>query len=1046
MLRASHSQETPGRDRKVGCRYFGNCVRGVHPNWDPKSQSYIAHMHQAHAATQQAVRTNHQGLSLWLNDTSRWMCATCCTSYSTSRHRSKKCQCDLSSSTPTIIGLQVVAQDEPQDPPGPPPNDGQEDDPPAAADQTEMWVTTMKDMFMSYVPVVEFIYKKVKRQYNRQFQKCCDDLLHAPQDLEAWTRWSLFPKIVLYLPPNLKDAGSMTQIIRARLSRWEAGEWKSLMVECHEAAQTHQSSPIEVSPATTTLRNRTRCLRLARNGRYGDATKALLSLGEAKNKVAVQAALLAQHPQSAAAELPTEPPPQAIQVTAEDVKTALGQFKKGTASGGSGMKAEHLLQAANTLNPEQNDAFLASMTKLVNLLLAGKAPKELAQIIASAPVIPLQKPEGGVRPIAIGEIIRRLVSKTAIAAYREQILDMFVPLQLGIGVPAGAESIVHAVSKLVEDFGLDTAFSMLKVDFKNAFNLVDRKTMFEECRKHFPGLSRWVEYCYGDKPLLWARSLQFFSTEGVQQGDPLGPLLFSLVLNVLIKKIQVACPNALANNWYLDDGVVIGTHEELRTVIALIEEHGPPLGLHLSRSKSEIWWPAPNDTEWLFYPEGIAMVRDDGVKLLGSPIGSADFANRLLLKRIHKIDALFTEVRKLEEPQVQFCLLRSCVGFPKIAFSLRTCPPVHLTECLQLFDGMVYNSLASIIGADLDMQCWQQATLPLSLGGVGITSAPSKAIPAFLGSVAQSMKLQRRILKDENATPRAHFHSCLASYNEMINQPEGAMTLEKLVKDVNPQKTLSVEVDKVAYVALLASVSEASKARIISCASQHSGAWLTVAPNKFLDLDMAPLQFAVCLRYRLGVSVHWEGQICPVCNEEVLDANGKHGVNCKKSGDLIARHNAIREYLAAQCRSAQLSPRTEEGDGRLRPGDVYLPRWAGIQPAAIDVSVVNPLNAGVVSRAATDQGAAAAEAAERKCTKYAPYVAANNVSFIPFIMETFGGLGTDAIMFIKRLATQAARHRGSEYKTEKKHLFQKLSITLQRGIASMLISRMFDPV
>ena len=113
---------------------------------------------------------------------------------------------------------------------------------------------------------------------------------------------------------------------------------------------------------------------------------------------------------------------------------------------------------------------------------------------------------------------------------------------------------------------------------------------------------------------------------------------------------------------------------------------------------------------------------------------------------------------------------------------------------------------------------------------------------------------------------------------------------------------------------------------------------------------------------------------------------------------------------------------------------------------AFNVSVVNPLNTSVVSRAAKEQGVAAAEAAKRKCTKYAPYVAANNVSFNPFIMETFGGLGTEAVMFIKRLATQAARHRGTAYKTEKNHPFQKLSLTLQRGIASMLISRMVEPI
>ena len=172
--------------------------------------------------------------------------------------------------------------------------------------------------------------------------------------------------------------------------------------------------------------------------------------------------------------------------------------------------------------------------------------------------------------------------------------------------------------------------------------------------------------------------------------------------------------------------------------------------------------------------------------------------------------------------------------------------------------------------------------------------------------------------------------------------------------------------------------------------------------------------------------MHSEGEICPVCNDEVLDANGIHGVNCKKSGDMIGRHNAVRDYLAAQCRTAQLSPRTEVGDNNLRPGDVFLPRWAGIRPAAIDVSVVNPLKAGSVAKSAKEQGATAIKAAEEKHRKYASYLAANNVSFIPFIMETYGGLGIEAIGFIKRLATRVARRRGTSYISTNKSVVARL--------------------
>ena len=43
------------------------------------------------------------------------------------------------------------------------------------------------------------------------------------------------------------------------------------------------------------------------------------------------------------------------------------------------------------------------------------------------------------------------------------------------------------------------------------------------------------------------------SKEGCQQGDPLGPLCFSLVIQDIIVAISNACPNLALNLWYLDD-------------------------------------------------------------------------------------------------------------------------------------------------------------------------------------------------------------------------------------------------------------------------------------------------------------------------------------------------------------------------------------------------------------------------------------------------------------------------------------------------------------
>ena len=87
----------------------------------------------------------------------------------------------------------------------------------------------------------------------------------------------------------------------------------------------------------------------------------------------------------------------------------------------------------------------------------------------------------------------------------------------------------------------------------------------------------------GQHPILLHPMGTLTSECGVQQGDPLGPLLFCLVLNILVKDIcsDPNCANLSLSfhSWYLDDGVVAGPSLAVQKVLALIEEKSPPLGL-----------------------------------------------------------------------------------------------------------------------------------------------------------------------------------------------------------------------------------------------------------------------------------------------------------------------------------------------------------------------------------------------------------------------------------------------------------------------------------
>ena len=69
------------------------------------------------------------------------------------------------------------------------------------------------------------------------------------------------------------------------------------------------------------------------------------------------------------------------------------------------------------------------------------------------------------------------------------------------------------------------------MDLSNAFNSIDRSAVLESVRRSCPGLAPWADYCYRGSSVLLLDTERLRSMRGVQQGDPLGPALFSLAIH-----------------------------------------------------------------------------------------------------------------------------------------------------------------------------------------------------------------------------------------------------------------------------------------------------------------------------------------------------------------------------------------------------------------------------------------------------------------------------------------------------------------------------------
>ena len=129
---------------------------------------------------------------------------------------------------------------------------------------------------------------------------------------------------------------------------------------------------------------------------------------------------------------------------------------------------------------------------------------------------------------------------------------------------------------------------VLQLDLKNEFNCVDRGSAFREVQTHFPEFLNWVLTCYGGEAELLFGETVIQSQTGFHQDDPLASLLFSLTLQPVVNILKLQTPDLVVNEWYLDDGVVVGSREDLQKVVDIMLSHGPERGLFLSSSKSSI--------------------------------------------------------------------------------------------------------------------------------------------------------------------------------------------------------------------------------------------------------------------------------------------------------------------------------------------------------------------------------------------------------------------------------------------------------------------------
>ena len=123
-------------------------------------------------------------------------------------------------------------------------------------------------------------------------------------------------------------------------------------------------------------------------------------------------------------------------------------------------------------------------SKLVN-------PDFVSSYIAGR-LIPLDK-KPGVRPIGIGEVLRRIVGKSITSVLKPEIVESTAPIQVCAGLQGGVEAAIHAIRQMYNDTSCQ---AVLLVDAENAFNSLNRMVALHNMKYTCPGFFKYVVNTY----------------------------------------------------------------------------------------------------------------------------------------------------------------------------------------------------------------------------------------------------------------------------------------------------------------------------------------------------------------------------------------------------------------------------------------------------------------------------------------------------------------------------------------------------------------------
>ena len=223
-------------------------------------------------------------------------------------------------------------------------------------------------------------------------------------DVSAWKLFLLIPRLLLQ-PSSIGNQHRKKSNIKQCYQQFLCQEWKDLFISSNSKSYKRPTQDQAFKAA----------LKLISCGEISRAARVLTSSGLADDTEETIQKLACKHPSRTNQLNLPDPIACTFSLSKFHLLSAIRKSPRGSGPGHSGWRYEHLKVLID--DPSTADLLFSVCSLIAN----GQLPVSVSKLLSAACLIALPKSNGDVRPVAIGESLRRLTAKVICIQNKEKI-------------------------------------------------------------------------------------------------------------------------------------------------------------------------------------------------------------------------------------------------------------------------------------------------------------------------------------------------------------------------------------------------------------------------------------------------------------------------------------------------------------------------------------------------------------------------------------------------------------------------------------------------